>query len=467
MPAIWGKITAGEITPPIKGTLISGEQQTVFSGISTDSRNIKTTELFWALKGDRFDGHEFAGKAVEQGAAGIVVEKDYAPKISHPSDLVIIAVEDSLEAFGDLAGWWRHQHNARVAAITGSSGKTTTKDMIAGILEMGNPALVTQGNFNNLIGLPKTLFNLEKKHRNAVLEMGMNRPGEIARLTEIADPDVGLITNVGMAHLEGVGDVHGVAKAKTELLQKISSKGTVILNGDDMLLMEAAAPFQKKTVTFGINKRNDISASEVRNLGRNGITFKLHNDNDSLSIRLGVPGLQNVSNALAAAALCLSLHEPLGHIAEGLSRFTGVKKRFSLVSLPGDVTLVDDTYNSNPSSLKAALKSLEDLGGKDSEIIVGLGEMMELGKATASAHHKAGQMVAELNARYFVAIGEHARDMAEGAIESGMNKNRVETVSSHDEMIKIIRNKMRGGDLILLKGSNKINLGNVVDGLRG
>ena len=466
MPAIWGKITAGEITPPIKGTLISGEQQTVFSGISTDSRNIKATELFWALKGDRFDGHEFAQKAVEQGAAGVVVEKAYAPKISHPSDPVIIAVDDSLKAFGDLAGWWRHQHNARVTAITGSAGKTTTKDMIAGILKMGSPALVTQGNFNNLIGLPITLFNLKKKHRNAVLEMGMNRPGEIARLTEIADPDVGLITNVGMAHLEGVGDIHGVARAKTELLQKISSKGTVILNGDDTLLMEEAAPFQIKAVTFGMNNKNDISASEIRNLGRNGITFKLHYKSDSWPIKLGVPGFQNVSNALAAAAICLCLHEPPEYIVEGLSRFTGVKKRFTLVSLPGDVTIVDDTYNSNPSSLEMALKSVEDLGRKGSQIIVGLGEMMELGKATTSAHYKAGRMVAKLNARYFVAIGEHARDMVEGAVESGMNKNRVEAVNSHDEMIKIIRNEMRGGDLILLKGSNKINLGNVVDSLK-
>ncbi len=466
MPAIWGEISAGEITLPIKGTLISGKQQTVFSGISTDSRNIKDADLFWALRGDRFDGHEFAQKAVELGAAGVVVEKDHMPEISHPGNPVIIAVDDSLEAFGDLAGWWRHQHNARVSAITGSAGKTTTKDMTAGILEMGNDTLVTQGNFNNLIGLPITLFNLEEKHKNAVLEMGMNRPGEIARLTGIADPDVGLITNVGMAHLEGVGDIHGVAKAKTELLQKISSKATVILNGDDKLLMEAAAPFQKKAVTFGLNRNNDISASEIQNQGRNGITFKLHYQRDTWPIRLGVPGIQNVSNALAASAVCLCLHEPPEHIVEGLSQFIGAKKRFTLVTLPGDVTLVDDTYNSNPSSLRAALKSVADMRGKGERIIVGLGEMMELGKATISAHQKAGRMVAELNAGYFVAIGEHARDMVDGAVESGMDKNRVEAVNSHEEMTNIIENEMRGGDLILLKGSNKINLGKVVERLK-
>lgn len=466
MPAIWGEITAREIIASINGTLISGKEQVAFSGISTDSRTAGAGELFWALKGDRFDGHDFVQRAVQQGAAGVVVQKDCTLEISHPGDPVVIAVDDSLEAFGDLAGWWRHQHNVRVAGITGSAGKTTTKEMTAGILEIGHRTLVTQGNFNNLIGLPKTLFNLETGHWNAVLEMGMNRPGEIARLTEIADPDVGMITNVGMAHLEGLGDIHGVARAKTELLEKISTRGQIILNGDDQLLMETAAPFKRDIVTFGFDEKNNIRAAEIQNLGREGIAFHLQHEGDSWPIRLGVPGLQNVSNALAAAAVCLCLNEPPEHIVQGLAHFTGVSKRFALVSLPGDVMLVDDTYNANPSSLKAAIESVEALANGSDRIIVGLGEMMELGDATIDAHQQAGRMVAKLGARHFVAIGEHAGDMVTGAVESGMNRNKAEAVESHKEMAEIIKSKMRQGDLIFLKGSNKINLGKVVDSLK-
>ncbi len=466
MPAIWNKITAEKIAAQTNGTIISGDQQITFSRISTDSRTIVSGELFWVLAGDRFDGHNFVQKAIDHGAAGIVVQKAHAHKISHSGVLPVIAVEDTLRAFGDLANWWRNQHDVRVAVITGSAGKTTTKEMTAGILEMGSKTLVTQGNFNNLIGLPKTLFRMEKGHKNAVLEMGMNRSGEIARLTEIADPDIGLITNVGMAHIEGLGDIHDVAKAKTELVEKMPSKGKTILNGDDPLLMETAARFRKETITFGLNKKNEIRADKLKKLGRKGFSFQLEYQKNTLPIRLNVPGLQNVSNALAAAAICLCLNEAHEHIIEGLYRFSGVKKRFTLIPLAGDILIVDDTYNANPSSLKAALESVGDMVDESSSIIIGLGEMLELGDATISAHMDAGRMVAKLGARHFLALGEHADEMLAGAVETGMDKNRVEKVATHNEMIKIIKDEMREGDLIFLKGSNKINLGKVVDGLR-
>jgi len=465
MPAIWGDITAEEILAPTNGALVSGKQPTVFSGISTDSRSTEPGELFWALVGERFDGHDFARIALDRGAAGIVAQRDRALQISHPNDPTIIEVEDSLKAFGDLAGWWRHQHDTRVVAITGSAGKTTTKDMAAGILEMGRPTLVTQGNFNNLIGLPITLLRLEERYRNTVLEMGMNRPGEIARLTEIADPDVGVITNVGMAHLEGLGDIKGVARAKAELVEKISPGGRVILNGDDKLLMKTAAVYRKNAVTFGLDEHNDIRGTDIRNLGQEGSSFHLRYQGGSLAVKLNVPGIQNVSNALAAAAVCLCLHEPPEHIAEGLHGFTGVKGRFTLVTL-GDVSLVDDTYNANPSSLKAAIESVGAMVDKGGRIIVGLGEMMELGDAATTAHREAGRMVAALEAKRFLAMGEHAREMIEGALESGMHRDKAATVKTHDEMVEIIGNEMQQGDLIFLKGSRKMDLGKVVDGLR-
>lgn len=466
MSAVWGKITAKEILGPISGTMISGQQETIFSGFSTDSRSIGPGDLFLALKGEQFDGHDFAQKAIDRGAVGIVVQKNHPLKLSHPNDPAIITVDDSLKALGDLAGWWRHQHRVRVVAITGSSGKTTTKEIIAGILAMGGRTLASQGNYNNLIGLPLTLLRLEKVHQNAVLEMGMNQRGEIARLTEIADPDVGAITNVGRAHLEGLGDLNGVARAKVEMVEKISSKGQVVLNGDDKLLMETAAHYRKNVLTFGLNKTNDIRCAEIRNLGRKGSAFRLIYWGGSLDVKLNVPGFQNIFNALAAAAVGLCLDEPPKHIVEGLHNFAGVKGRFTLLHLPEDITLVDDTYNANPSSLKAALESVQAMVHAGGRIIVGLGEMMELGDETIIAHREAGRMVAELGARHLLAMGEHAHEMLKGAIESGMSKEKTKAVKSHHEMVEIIVGEMRKGDIIFLKGSREMDLGKVVDGIR-
>lgn len=471
MPAVWGEITAEEVLAAVSGIRVSGKPQTRLAGISTDSRSIRTGELFLALKGERYDGHDFVLKGVEQGAAGIVVQEgcwnaECGMGISGFRDVVAITVADTLKALGDLAGWWRQQHDAQVVAITGSSGKTTTKEMTATILELGNSTLKNQGNLNNLIGLPLTLLRLKKGHDKAVLEMGMNRPGEIARLTEIANPDVGVITNVGIAHLEGLGDLEGVARAKVELVEKISSRGKVALNGDDELLLKTASMFRKEVTTFGLGGKNDVRAANIQNLGRKGVLFDLEYLDGTWPVRLRTPGLQNVSNALAAASVCLCLNEPLEHIVDGLGRFEGVKGRFMVRSLPGDIILVDDTYNANPSSLTAALESVVALVNGGTKIIIGLGEMMELGDAAEKAHREAGRRVAEFAPDCFSAIGEHARDMIKGAVEAGMPRGRAKVAATLDEMLKIIRDEMREGCLIFLKGSRKMALEKVVEGLK-
>jgi len=427
-------------------------------GISTDSREIIPGQFFWALQGERYDGHDFVKQAVEKGASGIVIKKGFGPEIPTGRDLVVIAVEDTLRALGDLAGWWRHQHNVRVAAITGSVGKTTTKEMTANILGLHASTLKNTGNLNNLVGLPLTILLLEESHQRAVLEMGMNRPGEIARLTEIADPDIGLITNVARAHIEGLGDINGVARAKVELVEKISSEGQVILNGDDVLLMRVASQFPKKMMTYGLGSRNDIRAENIRNLGREGLSFELKYKGDSVPIRLRSPGLQNVFNALAASSIALCLKEPYDHIVEGLYGFEGIKGRFMLSTLPGGITLVDDTYNSNPSSLRAAIDSVKELMANGGRVIIGLGEMLELGDETVQAHIEAGGMVAELGVYYFFAMGEHAPEMIKGAITHGISPDRAVVVNSHEEMGKKIKENMKHGDLILLKGSRRMAL---------
>jgi UDP-N-acetylmuramoyl-tripeptide--D-alanyl-D-alanine ligase len=466
MTVEWGEITVAEIIRPLKGELVSGTAGSILTGVSTDSRGIESGRLFIALRGERYDGHDFVQKAVEGGASGIVIEKGRKTGISANSGAAIIEVQDTLKALGDLASWWRHKHDVFVAAITGSSGKTTSKEMAANILDLGARTLKNEGNLNNLIGLPQTLLRLGKKDRRAVLEMGMNHPGEIGRLTEIADPDIGLITNVARVHLEGVGDIMGVARAKAELMEKISDKGRVILYGDDDLLMREASRFKREIITYGLGPANEIRADNIKGLGWEGTLFDLQYHGDSIPIRLKVPGRQNIFNALAAVAIALCMKETFEHIVAGLGGFGGIRGRFMPFSLPDDIILVDDTYNSSPSSLRAALDSIKEVTGGGRRLIVGLGEMMELGEEAAPSHIEAGGMVAEIGASYLFAMGDHAGEMLKGALEKGLPPERAIEAKSHQDMAQKIGDAVKKGDLILLKGSRKMGLEKVFQCLK-
>jgi UDP-N-acetylmuramoyl-tripeptide--D-alanyl-D-alanine ligase len=351
-------------------------------------------------------------------------------------------------------------------AITGSGGKTTTKEMTSVILSLEGSTLKNEGNFNNLIGLPLSLFLLEKSHRYAVLEMGMNRPGEIGRLTEITDPDIGLITNVGRAHIEGVGSIEGVARAKVELLDKMAPRALAILNGDDRILMQAAAAFRKKPVTFGQGLQNAARAEKIRNLGREGFSFDVYWRGESFPVRLRVPGFHNVYNALASSAIALSLDVSPERIQEGLSQFEGIKGRFKVVPLSEGSLLIDDTYNSNPSSLRLSLESLKAIAAQGRNVIVGLGEMLELGEETEAGHREAGGMVAETGADWLMALGDHAPEVIQGALDKGFARKRAIRVKDHKEMGAKILEIMKPGDLVFLKASRRIGLERVAQRLR-
>jgi UDP-N-acetylmuramoyl-tripeptide--D-alanyl-D-alanine ligase len=459
-------LTAREILAPIKGKLLRGSRDRSFSGISTDSRTLRKGQLFWALKGETFDGHDFVKEAIKKGAAAVVVDKDWGADLPANARASLIRVPDTLKAFGDLARRWRRRFKARVTAITGSGGKTTTKEMASAILSLEGATLKNEGNFNNLIGLPLSLFQLQKSHRYAVLEMGMNRPGEIGRLTEIADPDIGLITNVGQAHLEGVGSIEGVARAKVELLNKMAPRALAILNGDDRVLMQAAAAFRKKPVTFGQGLQSTVRAGKIRNLGREGFSFDIHWKGKPFSVRLRVPGFHNVYNALAAAAIGLSLDLSTDRIQEGLSGFEGIPGRFKVVPLPDGSILIDDTYNSNPSSLRLSLESLTALVPQGRKVIVGLGEMLELGGATEAGHVEAGARVADAEADWLVVLGDHAPEIIRGAVDKGFPKKRAIHVKNHKEMGSKILEIMKPGDLVFLKASRRIGLEQVAERLR-
>ena len=466
MTAIWGKISSKEIVAAVKGHMVSGDPQACFSGFNSDSRTVEPGELFWALKGDRFDGHDFASRVVMQGASGMVVQKGFPASLKNVPPIAVIAVDDTLRALGDLAAWWRRQHAAKVAAITGSSGKTTAKEMTAAILQVGNKTLKNQGNHNNLIGLPVTLLKLEKTHQRAVLEMGMNHKGEIARLTEISNPDVAVILNVGMAHLEGLGDIDGVAEAKTEMMGKLSPEAKIILNGDDEILMKHAARFDREFVTFGLNKGHHVQGIDIERYGSDGMRFDLICDGSSRPITLGVSGVHNVKNALAAAAIGLSLDEPMGHIVKGLGSFSGIQGRFQSIPLQKEILLIDDTYNANPSALKAALHSAAPMVKKGGRFFVGLGDMLELGDLASSAHREAGRRIADSGASWLFTMGIHAKDVKEGAIAAGMPSNRVIISKTHDELTARIIQEIKSKDMVFLKGSRMMQFEKVSEGLQ-
>lgn len=464
MTAQWGKITLAELINPVRGKLMSGDFRTSPLGLSTDTRNIRPGEIFLALRGENFDGHCFVSKAIEKAASCIILEDEAC--FPADSKCAVIKVEDSLEALGDIAAYWRSRYEIPVVSITGSMGKTTTKEMTSCILEVGTATLKNKGNFNNLIGLPLTLLKLDSSHKKVVLEMGMNRVGEIGRLTQISDPDVGLITNVGPVHLEGVKDLEGVARAKTEMIEEIRPESKVILFGDDKLLMEKASRFNRNFFTFGFDPGNDLTATDVEDAGDMGISYVLRYGNKSMPVRLNVPGFHNLNNSLAAASVALCLNESFENIKTGLERFKGVKGRLVPEVLPGDITLLDDTYNSNPSSLKAALSVAKSIAGRKKRIIVGLGEMRELGDETENLHVEAGEMVADTGAISFFAIGDHADSMLKGAVGKGFPPERAIEVGSNNEMVEKISSIMSDGDLILLKGSRLIGLEQVAEGLR-
>ncbi|MDZ7697371.1 MAG: UDP-N-acetylmuramoyl-tripeptide--D-alanyl-D-alanine ligase [Deltaproteobacteria bacterium] len=444
---------------------------------AADSRRIKEGDIFWALPGPHYDGHDFVFDALQKGAAGAVVRETWwasrgCQRITDPdsqkrapSDIVVVA--DTLKALGDLGIWWRRRHGVTVVGITGSSGKTTTKEMVAGICGLTQKTLKNEGNFNNLIGLPLTLLGLKETHDTAVLEMGMNRPGEIARLTEIAAPDVGVILNIGMAHLEGLGTLQGVAHAKCEMIERMPSNGLMVLNGDDGPLMKNAERYGVRKLTFGYGRENNVRATKIEPLDKRGFRFTLVYGNDAWPVRIHLPGRHNVSNALAAAAVSFGLGASSKMILKGLSAYRGMKGRFMMHSFPGGVTVVDDTYNANPSSLKAALASIKTLAGEEDRLIVCLAEMLELGEATVRSHWEAGKWVSESGADLFFAFGSHKTDMKAGAIAGGLPEERIRLVDDHNEMIKGICDSIGEGTLVFLKGSRKMALDRVVEGLAG
>lgn len=441
------------------GGVIHGPADGVISAVSSDSRRVMPGELFVALRGDRFDGHDFIAEVASKGVSAVLAE--VLPQ-NGVEGVTLVIVPDTLRALGDLAAAWRRRFNLPIVAITGSNGKTTSKEMLAAILDQTGSGLKTAGNLNNLIGLPQMLFKLEKGHRWAVLEMGMSEPGEIDRLAEIAAPQTGIVLNAFAAHLQSMGDVASVARAKGELLLRLPVGGCAIVNADDALIAAQPIADGVKRLSFGMNDA-DVTASGVESLGVDGQRFMLHLPGHSLTVQLHAFGRHNIYNALAAAAAAFVLGITPEKIASGLENFRPYDKRFQLETV-GGLNLIDDSYNANPASMAAALKTLAELKG-DKRAFVALGDMLELGGNEVELHRALGAEAAKVADRLYL-CGNLAACMAEEAIAAGMDPDAIICTPNHDEIVVDIVAYAQAGDFVLTKGSRGMRMDIVAEGIR-
>ncbi len=456
-----------EILRATGGKLLQGEHDVLFQALSTDSRTVTEGALFIALQGARFDGHHFAIDALEKKAGGVLISEERAGDFRWNGyrPRPVIVVKDTLRALGEIARDRRRKFGTPVIALTGSNGKTTAKEMISACMETAFPVLKTKGNLNNLIGLPLTLLNLTENERVVVVEMGMNVPGEIRRLTEIAEPDVGLITNIQAAHLEGMGSLERIQEEKGELFRQMRQDGSIIINRDDSRVVALGEAFKGQKITFGIEHPADVMAREIRPKGREGISFLLVLEGEETEIRLPLLGIHFIHHALSAVAAATLFGIELEKTKGALERFRPFPMRMEVLSLESGKTLINDAYNANPDSMDLALKTLAEAKGKGRAIAV-LGDMLELGEYTEEAHRRLGKRAAEFSVDLLLAMGEKAPVVVESAVRQGLSPQRARVVESHAEASSILRETAREGDWILVKGSRGMAMEKVVSGLR-
>jgi UDP-N-acetylmuramoyl-tripeptide--D-alanyl-D-alanine ligase len=433
--------------------------------VGTDSRTLRPGELFVPLKGPNFDGHRFIAAALQRGACGTLLEAGEEGAAASFPERFFIRVPDTLKALGDLAHFWRKRHRVEVVAITGSNGKTTTKEMTARVLERRFRILKNEGNLNNLIGLPLSLFRLSAEHEIAVLEMGMNLPGEIRRLKAIAEPRISLITNVGRAHLEFLGSLEGVARAKGELWEDLRAEDWIAVNADDERIGRLAAGVRCRKRSFGIERPAEIRGEELGVDEGKGAYFALRAGGRRIRVNLSVFGRHNVYNALAAASLAEILGMEPEEIAAGLESFQPVYSRGKPALLSGGIRVLDDSYNSNPDSLEATLAAFAEMKGKNRGLAV-LGDMLEVGPSSPAFHEQAGRGVAKMGLAHLFVFGEAARGIAEGARAAGMEAMRIHAPRDPEDLAARLEAVLEPGDWILIKGSRRMRMERVVEALK-
>lgn len=460
--------STAEIVAATGGKVVRDGGTRSFGEVCTDSKKVENGAVFLALKGERFDGHAFLKDAVRRGAACLVIHS--RPPRGGLGGATVIRVRSTLEALGDLARYRRAKVAPEVLAITGSNGKTTTKEMVAAILErgslrgrpLGGSILKTEGNYNNLVGLPLTLLRLKGRDKVAVVELGTSRPGEIARLTEIAAPDIGLVTSVAPAHLAGFGSLVGVAKEKGALYQGLKADAIAVINLDDPWVRRLGGRFKGEKITYG--KGGDVRAESLKPLGPGGAEFTLRVGGGRRRVRLKLCGEHNLANALAAAAMTYGLGVGMDAMRRGLESMRPFPMRMAVERWRG-VGLINDAYNANPASMKAALKALSEIEARGEKIAV-LGDMLELGTASRPSHVELGRQAARFGVDRLYLLGAAAAQVKHSAVREGMNEDRVVIGKSHRKIARMLEKHVRAGDWLLFKGSRGMQMETVLAALK-
>jgi UDP-N-acetylmuramoyl-tripeptide--D-alanyl-D-alanine ligase len=466
-------LTLAEVWLAITGQTIEDEQaaKLAFRDVVIDSRLASQASLFVALRGEKEDGHKYVRSALESGAYAALIDTvvDGAPRLVDTTQRPITAlpspleppfcflVEDTLKALQEIAALHRRRFDVRVVGITGSVGKTTTKEAIHAVLSKSFATLKSEENYNNEIGLPLTLLQLDETHERVVLELGMYALGEIALLAAIALPQVGVVTNVTRSHLERLGSLERIAQAKSELVQALPADGTAILNGDDPRVTAMAELTEARVFYYGLSPDHDLWASHIESRGLEGIRFRIHYGRETLHVKIPLLGRHSVHTALAAAAVGVLEGEPWGQIVAGLR---DMKVQLRLLATPGvkGSTLIDDSYNSSPTSCLAALNLLSELKGRK---IAVLGDMLELGSYAEEGHAKVGYRAAEVLDK-LVTVGELGAIIGREALTAGMDESDVVFAESNEQAVQLLLAMVDAGDLVLIKGSRSMHMEDIV-----
>ncbi len=456
-----------EILSATDGKLVSGDESQSFKCISIDSRRINPHDLFIAIKGLTHDGHTFVSDVIAQGIRGVLIDKSRLAEFPitewEAKGISCIAVKDTTRALGDLAAYNRRRAGISVVAITGSNGKTTTRRLTSAVVSQRHRVLSPVGNYNNEIGLPLTLLELNPLHQWGVLELGINRPGEISRLAEICSPQIGVITNIGPVHLEGLGSIEGVLQAKGELLEKLTPGGVAILNGDDPHLLRLAQKTKQPVLLFGLSENASIRAHSIRD-SRQGTAFILKSPLAEIAITLRIPGRFMVPNALAAAAVGHHLGVSLPEIKRGLESIQSARGRMNIIKTKKGIHIIDDAYNANPKSMAAALETLVSFKGGQRAVFVA-GDMLELGTYAETLHREVGSLAAQAGLARLYATGAHCEVVAGGARSQNMNPADIVT-GNKEFIVNDLTAWLHSGDWVLVKGSRGMRMEQIVERLQ-
>ncbi len=450
-------IYISELAYATQGVIKNCQEDYLIKGISTDSRAIKSKDLYVPIIGENFDGHIFIDSAISNGASAVLSDRDLQNE-----RIIYIKVKDTEKALGDIAKFYRARYNIPAIGITGSSGKTTTKEMVASVLNQSFKVLKNEGNYNNTIGLPHTIFNLNKEHELCVLEMGMNSFGEISKLADIVKPDIAIITNIGTAHIEFLKTRENILKAKMEITEFFKKENILIINGDDEML-KTIKHKGFNIIKFGLGKGNNIYAFNIKQVDNDGMEFCVNFGNTIEAFFIPLIGIHNVYNGLCAVALGYHLGIDSNRIREGLLHFKPPAMRMESYVTGDGITIINDSYNANPQSVEASIKTLAAMKSTARKVAI-LGDMMELGEHSEVMHYEAGEFIAKEKIDVLIAIGERAKGIQLGAVENGIPLSYHYT--NKNDALKNIKEILIPYDIVLIKGSRAGKLEDISDFLR-